>query len=85
MKHKDQPPGSTMLSVADLPSTFADLTPIPQDDGPKPVCQIAYKEEFVKAYDYMRAVLKSDERSGVYECTLDVLHLPVSIRCVSRE
>jgi protein farnesyltransferase/geranylgeranyltransferase type-1 subunit alpha len=45
---------------------FADLTdikPIPQDDGPEPVCSIAYSSEFIQAHDYLRALLKADERS----------------------
>jgi len=51
------------LTVEALPSLFADLTPIPQDDGPVAVCKIAYDVDFVAAYDYLRAVLKTDERS----------------------
>jgi protein farnesyltransferase/geranylgeranyltransferase type-1 subunit alpha len=53
-----------MMKVEDLNTVFSDVTPIPQDDGPNPVCVIAYKEEFKQAYDYMRAILKADERSG---------------------
>ena len=37
--------------------------PIPQDDGPDPVCPIAYTAEFVETMNYFRAVLASDERS----------------------
>jgi len=52
-----------MLTVAEIPLLFSDITPIPQDDGPHPVCQIDYKRDFVTAYDTMRAILKADERS----------------------
>ncbi len=44
-------------------AAFQDIQPIPQDDGPEPVCAIAYSPEFVYAYDLFRAVLKADERS----------------------
>jgi protein farnesyltransferase/geranylgeranyltransferase type-1 subunit alpha len=52
-----------MLTVEELPLVFPDTTPIPQDDGPHPVCRIDYKKDFVIAYDYLRAILKADERS----------------------
>mmetsp|Transcript_26117 Transcript_26117/g.38640 ORF Transcript_26117/g.38640 Transcript_26117/m.38640 type:complete len:328 (+) Transcript_26117:42-1025(+) len=51
------------LTVEELPLLFSDLSPIPQDDGPSPVCRIAYRSDFVAAYDYLRAVLKADERT----------------------
>ena len=47
------------MNLADL----QDVTPVPQDDGPEPVCSIAYAPEFVEAHDYLRAFLKADERS----------------------
>ena len=52
------------MKVEDLDTVFADVVPIPQDDGPNPVCVIAYKDDFKQSYDYMRAILKADERSG---------------------
>ena len=44
-------------------SYLSDIEPIPQDDGPDPVCSIAYTTEFTQAFDYLRALLKADERS----------------------
>lgn len=54
------------MKVEELDSVFADVTPIPQDDGPHPVCAISYKDDFRKAYDYMRAILNTDEQSGAF-------------------
>ena len=42
---------------------WADVTPVPQDDGPDPVVPIAYAPEYREAMDYFRAVLASDELS----------------------
>ena len=52
----------------DWTSVFADVTPIPQDDGPHPVCAIDYSPQFIKAYDYMRAILQTGEKSCTF-CT----------------
>jgi hypothetical protein len=54
----------TMIPVDELATVFSDLAPIPQDDGPEPVCVIQYPTSFVLAYNYMRAVWKSNEFSG---------------------
>lgn len=52
-----------MISQDEIPEVFSDVTPIPQDDGPNPVCSIDYSPQFIQAYDYMRAILKSGEKS----------------------
>ena len=45
-------------------AALADVTPVPQDDGPSPVCAIAYGPGFVRAHDLLRALLRADERSA---------------------
>ena len=42
---------------------FEDLEPIPQDDGPDPVVQIKYSDDFRETMDLFRAVLKATEYS----------------------
>jgi len=42
---------------------WSDVTPIKQDDGPNPICRIAYTDEFAEVMDYFRAILHKDERS----------------------
>jgi len=42
---------------------WKDVKPILQDDGPNPVCPIAYTPEFTDTMNYFRAILHSDERS----------------------
>ena len=49
----------------DIPNVFHDITPIPQDDGPYPVCAIDYPPDFVQAMDYFRAILRTNEHSGM--------------------
>eukprot|EP00300_Choanocystis_sp_HF-7_P003601 c12742_g1_i1.p1 GENE.c12742_g1_i1~~c12742_g1_i1.p1 ORF type:complete len:323 (-),score=64.62 c12742_g1_i1:131-1063(-) len=42
---------------------WADITPIPQNDGPAPVVRIAYTKEFEETMGYLRAIMFKDERS----------------------
>jgi protein farnesyltransferase/geranylgeranyltransferase type-1 subunit alpha len=42
---------------------WADLVPLPQDDGPAPVVPIAYSAEFTQVHDYFRAMMKKNEKS----------------------
>lgn len=41
----------------------ADVTPVPQDDGPNPACPIAYAKEYRDAMDYFRAIYSAGEVS----------------------
>jgi protein farnesyltransferase/geranylgeranyltransferase type-1 subunit alpha len=54
---------ATILRVDELSEIFHDVTPLPQNDGPDPVCVISYPTSFVVAYDYMRACWRSGEKS----------------------
>ena len=49
--------------LSDLDEIFANVEPIPQDDGPGVVCCIDYPPGFTKAYDYFRAVIQQHELS----------------------
>jgi protein farnesyltransferase/geranylgeranyltransferase type-1 subunit alpha len=39
---------------------FADVTPIPQDDGPYPLAQIAYTDHYREGMSYLRALMAGD-------------------------
>uniref|UniRef100_A0ACD6AHI7 Uncharacterized protein n=2 Tax=Avena sativa TaxID=4498 RepID=A0ACD6AHI7_AVESA len=42
---------------------LADVTPLPQGDGPCPVVAIAYRDDFREVMDYFRALYAAGERS----------------------
>jgi protein farnesyltransferase/geranylgeranyltransferase type-1 subunit alpha len=44
-------------------SEWSDIVPVKQDDGPDPVCPIAYTSVFTETMDYFRAIMHKDERS----------------------
>ncbi|RZC47575.1 hypothetical protein C5167_040520 [Papaver somniferum] len=55
---------------------WADVKPVPQDDGSNPVVPIAYKDDFREAMDYFRAVYLSDERTPrSLQLTAEVIQL----------
>jgi len=39
---------------------FKGVVPIPQDDGPHPLAQIAYSEHYAEAISYLRALMVGD-------------------------
>jgi len=50
------------ISVSNRPE-WADIQPIPQDDGPTPICVIAYTPQFTETMNYFRAILQKNEIS----------------------
>ena len=67
-KHHNKPNHKVLLintkMIIDFTQLFADIEPIPQNDGPHPVCAIDYPEEFIEAMNYLRALMDIDEHSG---------------------
>ncbi|XP_030382847.1 protein farnesyltransferase/geranylgeranyltransferase type-1 subunit alpha [Scaptodrosophila lebanonensis] len=57
-------------------SEWADVKPLPQDDGPNPVVAIAYSPKFREVFDYFRAIIASREKTWrALELTTDALRL----------
>jgi hypothetical protein len=55
---------------------WADIEPIPQDDGPHPLAAIAYTEDYSEAMSYLRAVMAKNEMSErVLDLTSRVIEL----------
>jgi protein farnesyltransferase/geranylgeranyltransferase type-1 subunit alpha len=66
---------SSSFRIVDLPTVFADVAPVPQDDGPVAVCRIDYPPPFTQAFDYFRAMLRQPEYSPrVLQLTTLCLH-----------
>ena len=42
---------------------YADVKPVPQNDGPNSIVPISYTDEFRETMDYFRAIYVADERS----------------------
>ncbi|KAG0209144.1 CAAX geranylgeranyltransferase alpha subunit [Mortierella sp. GBA30] len=58
---------------------WADVVPIPQDDGPNPLVPIAYTIEYSTTMDYFRAICRSQEQSErAFELTKIVISLSPS-------
>ncbi|KAF9345056.1 CAAX geranylgeranyltransferase alpha subunit [Mortierella sp. AD094] len=58
---------------------WADVVPIPQDDGPNPLVPIAYTKEYSTTMDYFRAICRSQEQSErALELTKIVIELSPS-------
>ena len=64
-----------MPKYAESPE-WADVAPIPQDDGENPLAAIAYTETYSEAMSYLRAVMAANEKSErVLELTETVINM----------
>lgn len=65
-----------MTSYADA-SEWADIVPIPQDDGPgQPLAAITYTDDYTEAMSYLRAVMANNEMSKrALELTEDIISM----------
>ncbi|KAF3929026.1 hypothetical protein ABW20_dc0101664 [Dactylellina cionopaga] len=55
---------------------WADVTPLPQDDGENPLAQIAYHPEYSLAMSYLRAVMAANDHSPrVLNLTADIINM----------
>ncbi|KAF9970233.1 CAAX geranylgeranyltransferase alpha subunit [Actinomortierella ambigua] len=58
---------------------WADVTPVPQDDGPNPLVPIAYSEKYSTAMGYLRALSQKNEMSErALELTKAIIELSPS-------
>ncbi|PWN38058.1 protein prenylyltransferase, partial [Meira miltonrushii] len=53
----------TFLPFDAKSSVWEDVKPVPQDDGPAPLCPILYSPNYSQAMDLLRALLPKDELS----------------------
>lgn len=68
----NQPPPDSYASDP----TWADLLPLPQDDGQHPLAQIAYTEEYTEAMSYLRAIMAKNEHSPrVLQVTAHIIEM----------
>lgn len=64
----------TRIPISQRPE-WADVTPVPQNDGPNPVVPIAYSQDFTETMSYFRALYLSDERSlRALHITTEAIH-----------
>ncbi|KAI9341885.1 hypothetical protein BDR26DRAFT_859750 [Obelidium mucronatum] len=60
----------------DFETIFADILPIPADEGPNPMSPIAYPAEYTQAMDYFRACARAGETSQrVLDLTAAIIEL----------
>ncbi|KAF9910729.1 CAAX geranylgeranyltransferase alpha subunit [Linnemannia zychae] len=69
-----------MADLDDIPfyqkPEWADVVPIPQDDGPNPLVPIAYTRDYSTTMDYFRAMCRTQEKS---ERALDLTKIVIEL------